>query len=442
MAGGEVSGQKPEQVAGGKKKSNSMIAIVAVVIVIIIIGAVVGYEITKPPAKKTAVPSEIKVGILYASTGSYATSSISEYDGFSLWAKLINANGGIMVPQYGKKLPVKIYSYNDASSTSQATTYYDELITSDHVNVLVADFGSVLTAPAVSVALANKVLLIDITGSSANFFNASNPNPYTVLTSIPFTPSYVYNAPYDLLSMNITKVAVLYAENDFTQPLASALVSVLAAHGVTPVYDQGYATSTSSFSSQLAAIEATHPQALVEYGYPTDDIPFLNGLASSGLHFNYTFTIFPGQLFSDFVSSVGANMSYTYTFSFPPEFAYKNVNYGLNQSAFETQWNSTYPSIPVNYLSLAGYNAGLILQKALETSTNMTTPSLRAAINGFSGKLNTLMGTFTINTTTGAQTGETPPIGQIIPGTGGTFSVRLVYPASLATGTPVYPAPT
>lgn len=56
MAGGEVSGQKPEQVAGGKKKSNSMIAIVAVVIVIIIIGAVVGYEITKPPAKKPQCP--------------------------------------------------------------------------------------------------------------------------------------------------------------------------------------------------------------------------------------------------------------------------------------------------------------------------------------------------------------------------------------------------
>lgn len=441
MTAGGVSGDKSVPTTGGKKRSNSLVAIVAVVIIIIIIGAVVGYEITRPSAKTSAVPSDIKVGILYASTGSFATSSISEFDGFSLWAHLVNKNGGILVPQYGKKLPIKIYSYDDVSSASQATTYYDQLITSDHVNVLVADFGSVLTAPAVSVALAHKVLLIDVTGSSANFFNASSPNPYVVLTSIPFTPSYMYNAPYDLLSMNITKVAVLYAENDFTQPLATALVSVLTAHGVTPVYDQGYPTSTTSFSSQLAAIEATHPQAVVEYGFPTNDIPFLNGIASGGYHFNYTFTVFPGQLFSDFVSSVGANMSYTYTFSFPPEFAYQNVNYGLTQSAFETEWNSTYPSIPVNFLSLAGYNAGLILQKALETSTSMTTPSLRAAMNTFSGKLDTLMGTFTINTTTGAQIGETPPIAQIIPGTGGTFSVRLVYPASMATGTAIYPAP-
>lgn len=426
--------------SGAPKRSRGLVtAVIAVVVVIIVVGAVVGFFVLQK--KPSAAPAEIKVGILYASTGSYATSSISEYDGFLLWASIVNHNGGVYIPSLGKKLPIKVYSYNDGSSTSDATTYYSDLITVDHVNVVIADFGSVLTAPAVAITQAHKTLLIDVTGSSANFFNSSAPDPYIVLTSIPFTPSYVENGPLDILSMNLTKVAIIYAENDFTQPLASDFVSTLSAHGITPVFDQGYPTSTTDFSSLIASISSTHPQAVVEYGYPTNDIPFLNQLNASGTHFNYTFTVFPGQLFSDFVSSVGYNMSYTYTFSFPPEFAYTNVNYGLTQSAFESMWNSTYPSIPVNFLSLAGYNAGLVLEKALETASSLSSQSLRAAINSFSGSLNTLMGTFSINTTTGAQIGETPPIGQVIPLSGHTFTVRLVYPPSLATGTPVYPAP-
>lgn len=428
---------------GGSNKKK-LTAVIAIIVAVVVIGSVVGYyELVKPASGTTSkAPSDIKVGILYASTGSYATSSMSEFDGFSLWVNLTNANGGVLIPQYNEKIPIKLYSYDDASSTSQATTDYTNLITVDHVNILIADFGSVLTAPAVSIAQANKVLLIDVTGSSGNFFNASSPNPYVVLTSIPSTPAYVLNGPLQLLSnKNITRVAVLYAENDFTQPLAQTFVKTLESNGITPVYDQGYSTSATSFSTQISAIAATNPQAVIEYGYPNNDVSFLNQLNASGDHFNYVFTIFPGQLYQDMLDAVGANMSYTYTFSFPPEFAYQNVNYGLNQTAFEQKWNASYPSISVNFLSLAGYNAGLVLQKALATSTNLTSQSLRAAINKFSGSLKTLMGTFDINTTTGAQMGETPPIGQLIPGPNGTFIIRLVYPTSMQTGTPVYPAP-
>ena len=423
----------PPSSSRGRGK-NFWTAVIAVIVVVVVVGSVVGYYVTRAPS----TPTEIKVGILYSSTGGYASSSMPEYDGFLLWEKLVNANGGVFVPQYNKKLPIKVYSLDDGSSASVAETDYGTLITQDHVNVLVADFGSVLTSPAVTVAENNHVLLIDVTGSSANFFNASSPNPYVVLTSIPFTPSYVENAPLNIIG-NYTKVAVLYATNDFTEPLANDFVAALENHGITPVYNTGYDTSTTDFSTYISAIAATKPQAVIEYGYPTDDIPFLNQLNSSGNHFNYTFTVFPGQLFADMEAGVGNNMSYTYTFSFPPEFAYKNVNYGLNQSAFETQWNSTITSTGVNFLSLAGYNAGLILQKAIENAKSLSSADLRSSMNTFSGNLTTLMGPFDINTTTGAQLGQTPPIGEIVPGPGGTLHVVIIYPPSLATGKPVYP---
>ncbi|MGC9183816.1 ABC transporter substrate-binding protein, partial [Caldisphaera sp.] len=164
-----------------------IVAIVVIIIVVVIAGGLAYYYMTKKTTSTTttsstttstvAAPPYILIGTLYASSGSYATSSMSEYKGLQLWAKWINQSGGIYVKQYGKKIPVKIVAYDDQSNPSTAQSLYQQLVTVNHVNVLVADFGSVLTAPAVSYANASHILLWDVTGSSYAFFIN---NPYII----------------------------------------------------------------------------------------------------------------------------------------------------------------------------------------------------------------------------------------------------------------------
>ena len=96
-------------------------------------------------AHAAAAPSLIKIGTLYASSGAFAVASQGQYEGLQYWVDAVNKDGGIFVKAYDKKIPVKIIAYDDQSSTSTATTLYNQLITQDKVDVLVADFGSVLT---------------------------------------------------------------------------------------------------------------------------------------------------------------------------------------------------------------------------------------------------------------------------------------------------------
>lgn len=422
-----------------KSRRGTWIAVTVVVIVVIIAGVYAGITLTHKttPAK----PAKIVIGTLYASTGSFASSSMPEYNGLLLWANEVNSQGGIEVSSLGEKLKVEIVAYDDGSDAGTAATDYGQLITVNHVNFMVADFGSVLTAPAVSIAEAHHVLLFDVTGSSASFFNVTSP--YIVLTSIPGTPAYATYGAAQLLSLNITKVAVAYAENDFTQPLAQAFVSQIEAKGITPVYDQGFATSQSDFSSMITALQSVNPQAVVFYGYPTNDIPFINGLHAAGVSFPYLFTIFPGQLFTLMQGAVGNNMTYSFTYSFPPEMVYNNVNYGMNLSALEAAWtaNSTISKVPFGYLSIAGYTAGLAIQDAITTAGSLNATAVRNAINSFSGKITTVDGLFQVNSSSGMQTGEAPPVGQVVPNGSGGVTVKIVYPSSLATGTAVYPNP-
>src|SRR5258708_2030697 len=105
-------------------------------------------------------PAEIKIGTVYASSGRYASISMPVYSALKLWAEQKNAEGGVFVKAFDKKIPVKLVAYDDQSNTATASTLYNQLITQDKVDLLVADSGSVLTAPAVAIPPAPQKFLV------------------------------------------------------------------------------------------------------------------------------------------------------------------------------------------------------------------------------------------------------------------------------------------
>src|SRR5665213_3420149 len=100
------------------------------------------------PAVAADVPAEIKSATLYASAGRYASIAMPVYSALKLWADQKNAEDGAYVKAFDKKIPIKLVAYDDQSNTATASTLYNQLVTQDKVDLLVADSGSVLTAPA------------------------------------------------------------------------------------------------------------------------------------------------------------------------------------------------------------------------------------------------------------------------------------------------------
>ena len=126
-------------------------------------------------AQAADAPAEIKLGTLYASAGRYASISLPVHYGLKLWIDQKNAEGGVYVKAFNKKIPLKLVAYDDQSNTATAATLYNQLITQDKVDILISDSGSVLTSVAVPIARDHKMLLIDQTGTGATFFTPDNP---------------------------------------------------------------------------------------------------------------------------------------------------------------------------------------------------------------------------------------------------------------------------
>ena len=385
----------------------------------------------------SGAPKDIVIGTLYSGSGSFANSSLPEFQGLKFWISQENAGGGVYVKAFNKKIPIKLVALNDQSSTTTATTEYEQLVTQDNINIFVPDFGSVLTLPAVTIAQEHHMLLFDQTATGSPLFTPGNQ--YIVLCDLPLSAIWPDPLGHFILAQHISRVAILYGANDFDATQAATVKSVLAQGGVTPVYYQAVPTATTSYGTLLHDIAATNPQAVIELGYASNDIPFLQAVQQGGYHFGMVVTAFPGQQYTLIENAVGkAALSYTYTYGVPPYIKFNKVSEGLGTNAFISQFG--HGSIAnVSFENVAGYNTGLIIQAALGHATKFTQLGMRSALFALSGHFTTLDGAFKLNSE-GGQVGELLPLAQFFPaGTGN--AIKIVYPPASADHAPVYPAP-
>ncbi len=208
------------------------------------------------------------------------------------------------------------------------------------------------------------------------------------------------------------------------------------------VYDEGVPTNTSSYTVIINNIRAANPDAVVELGYPNNDISFLRNLQDSGTKFKWLFTIYSGLETELLERNVGGKgLQYVFTYMASSLIEYK-AEFGMSLPEFRAAWNKKYPGSKVEFgfNSVAGYTTGLVLEKALGVTESLDQLALRKAVFSLSGKLKTIDGTFQLDET-GAQIGEITPLGQIIPDGKGGIKFVAVYPPDVATGKPIYPAP-
>src|SRR6201986_307268 len=393
-------------------------------------------------------PAEIKIGTLYASSGRFASISMPVHSALKLWADQKNAEGGVYVKAFDKKIPVKLVAYDDQSNTATASTLYNQLITQDKVDLLVADSGSVLTAPAVAIARDHKMFLFDQTGTGASFF--SKDNPYIALMAAPVStvwPKPVANfLSHGGRGLGIKKVPILYATNEFTGTQANAFRKFVKDSGapIEIVYDQGVPTETTNYTVILNNIAAAQPDAVIHFGYAPNDIAFLRIVQDVGVKFPMLFCIYAGLETELLEKNVGAKgLEHVFTYVPPSELEYK-VEFGMDMKAYKAAWEkaNTDGKMEFGFNAVAGYTTALVIEKTLAVATSLDQMELRKANFSLSGQLKTLDGTYALDDM-GGQIGELTPLGQLELDAKDPEKLKFIsiYPHETATGKPVYPRP-
>jgi branched-chain amino acid transport system substrate-binding protein len=191
----------------------------------------------------------IKIGVSLSLTGDFSADGKAFQQGYQLWAKQINANGGLL----GRQVSLDIV--NDASSPVQVATNYQKLISVDHVDLVFGPFSTGLTKASSQVVNRYGYAFVEGAGGGPSVFTSGLHNVFDV--SLPVANNLVSFAKWiaAMPASQRPKTAAYATQDDpFTAPQLDAARKILEPAGVQTVYNKTYPSETTDYSPIAAGI--------------------------------------------------------------------------------------------------------------------------------------------------------------------------------------------
>ncbi|MGD0698582.1 MAG: ABC transporter substrate-binding protein [Trebonia sp.] len=237
----------------------------------------------------TGSKAPITIGISLSETGDFSADGLAFKQGYQLWAKDVNAAGGIL----GR--PVQLTILNDDSSTNQVVTNYNTLISADHVDLTFGPFSSLLTGPASAVAARAGYAFVEGAGGAPTVFdtqsNEADHNTFDV--SLPIADEMLPFVNY-IKSLGSTvdhslTAAYPMANDPFADPPVQLAQTELQALGVKTVYSEIFPEEPSSYAPAASAVAGKTPDIVV---LGSTDVPTVAAFMQGFQQAHYTPKLF------------------------------------------------------------------------------------------------------------------------------------------------------
>jgi branched-chain amino acid transport system substrate-binding protein len=201
----------------------------------------------------------LRIGISLSMTGDFGDTARAAERGYQLWADQVNKSGGIL----GRQVQLKIV--DDASSSTQVVTNYQNLISRDRVDLVFGPVSSLLTVPAARVASRYGYSFIEPAGGAPNVFALhlnnlflAQPSPVAEL-GVSFC-DYILSLPADQRPKTVAYSSV---DNPFATSVVDTMRQRLQAAGITTVLNQTYPSEQADVGPTVSRIAAVHPDMVI-----------------------------------------------------------------------------------------------------------------------------------------------------------------------------------
>ncbi len=376
----------------------------------------------------------IKIGLTISTTGKYTFASSQGFKGVSIWADLINEQGGLTLD--GKKVPVKLIYYDDRSEKETVVKLYEKLINEDKVDVCFAPFGSTLTGAAAAITEKYGMMLVIWSAAS----DALYAQGYKNIVSATETPVSLMPKPEidHMASLGVKKLAIVYVDEPFPAGLAKYAKSLAEAQGIKVTMNEKFSPGTKDFSILLQKVRMTKPDAFYASAYMDDQKIMIRQMKEANLMFPYVYMVYSGMpQWADLAGDgfyIFGHTLYHNTLNW-------KVNAGLSREDFEKRFNKKFPKAenPPDFQTSLSYGAGVLLGKFIEKADSVDGPALKKAAMELSKKVTVMTGPYEIDEA-GKQL-QMPFIVTQVQKENGKQKMTLVYPGEVATAKPIYPIP-
>ena len=318
-------------------------------------------------AASASSTAPITIGISLSLTGDFSTDGLAFQQGYKLWAKDVNAAGGIMGRQ------VKLIILNDTSSPNQVVTNYNTLISADHVDLTFGPFSSLLTAPASAVAARNGYAFVEGAGGAPSVFDTTaNEDDHNVFdVSLPIAdelmPFVNYIASLGSAADHKLTAAYPMANDPFADPPVQLAQQKLQALGVKTVYTNIFPEEVSSYAAPALAVAQSKPD-LVLLG--STDVPTVQAFMKGFQQQHFTPKMFIAAAGPDqgkpFINAVGAGNADAMMVPNSWYGGYKNAQSEKLVAEYIAQYGGT--ASDVNADVAEAYSVGQVVEQAINAT--------------------------------------------------------------------------
>lgn len=268
----------------------------------VVMRAVAGLSLLAAAVGSGDAAEPVKVGFSASMTGLFASGSVTQTNGYQLWADTVNAKGGISVA--GVKRPVKLISYDDQSNPALAAQIYEKLITNDKVDLLLSPFGTPNHFAIVPILERYKFPMV---GSSAASVKLRELKPGNIWFPTSAFPDRMAVAIADLLkSKNYKTAAILTVQLPFALELKQFLLPALKTAGIKVVASADYPATIKDMTPTLATIKSAAPDAVIGLTFPADSVLYMQQAREIGITAPFQM-LSVGPTFAFFQKRFGAN---------------------------------------------------------------------------------------------------------------------------------------
>jgi branched-chain amino acid transport system substrate-binding protein len=331
-------------------------------------------------------PEFIVIGNAIALSGANNPgAALSQIPSYRLWEADVNADGGIFVEEYGKKIPVRIDMVDDTSDVGLAVQLTQQMLESGDVDFIFPPWGTAANfaiAPIISEAMSPvpgcTVSSRELTTEAQNF-----PYFYTLLNQGAAQGAALVELAGEL---GIETAAVIHNDDLHGIEFAEDVVPALIDAGIEIVYQETYPVNTGDLSQTLRAVQDADPDAVIAFSYPGETFLMTGQMLEIGLN--------PDM----FYATVGIAFP-AYRDAFGPA-AEGTMGAGVwnpnvdieGAQGFFDRHVAMHGAEPDRWASAACYATGQVLQQAIEAAGTLDPVAVKEAMDTI--EFNTLLGTF------------------------------------------------
>jgi branched-chain amino acid transport system substrate-binding protein len=221
---------------------------------------------------------------------------------YDLWVKDVNAEGGIYVREYGKKLPVELLIYDDKSDIGTMTRLLEKLILEDKVDFILPPWGTANLFAAAPIANKYGYILIGGAGGAEKLKDLRLPYFFQ---SLNFSEAQVPVLVDILKELGVKRAALISHEDLHGVEYSAATGPALARKGIEVAMKKTYPMGVKDLSAILKQAKSLNVDAFVSFSYP-DECMLLTGQALElGINFK-VFALSVGPAFTFYRNAFGA----------------------------------------------------------------------------------------------------------------------------------------